>query len=149
MILGAVVVERGWGGEAKKSRAAGTYGAAPGSGAGSDAALSPALAPGERITHLCTNITHMAEPRWKPGRGVGSQGNGLGQVCQKTSNLQGRAGRLCPKFSLAARHPAGRSPRTPAGLGGRKGEGGWVGWGVEKEAAEVNPAGCFPRLGAN
>lgn len=40
---------------------AGTYGAAPRRRAGSDAALLPALAPGERVTHLCTNTAHMAQ----------------------------------------------------------------------------------------
>lgn len=92
-----------------KSRAAGTYGAAPGSGAGSDAVLSPALALGDRITHLCTNTAHMAQPRWKPGRGVGSQVSGLGQVLPKPAARQEGQGSSV-KTPACCWHPAGPSP---------------------------------------
>ena len=101
-----------------ESRAAGTYGAAPGSGAGSDAALS--LAPGNHVTHLCTNTAHMAEAL--------------------AAKRAGRGG-----FGKAGRKGREAVPRAPRAAGTRRDAPGSGG----KEAAEVSPAGCFPRLGAN
>lgn len=63
----------------------------------------------------------MAEPRWKPGRGVGSQASGLGQVCQ--SRRLGRKGREDLPKALLTAGTRRDGPHTPAGLGG-EGRGG-------------------------